>query len=123
MRILKEGNPREWRRSDIVISSKVFWGGEGVNEKGLSRKHILEGTDAILDRLQMDYLDVLFCHRPDSLTPTEEIVDTMTSLIRNDKKTYYWGTSEWSAQQITEAYYIAKQNNLIPPVVEQVYFS
>ena len=68
----------------------------------------------------MDYMDVLFCHRPDQLTPMEEIVDTMTSLIRYDKKALYWGTSEWSAAQIIEAYYIAKLNNLIPPCVEQV---
>ena len=70
----------------------------------------------------MDYMDVLFCHRPDQLTPIEEIVDTMTSLIRYDKKALYWGTSEWSAAQIIEAYYIAKLNNLIPPCVEQVFF-
>eukprot|EP01084_Bolivina_argentea_P247901 414706_1 len=121
--ILKSNNSNDWRRSDIVISSKVFWGGDGQNEKGLSRKHIIEGVNGCLDRLQMDYLDVLFCHRPDQLTPMEEIVDSMTSLIRYDKKALYWGTSEWSTAQIIEAYYIAKLNNLIPPCVEQVQYN
>jgi len=123
MSTLRSHNAQDWRRSDLVISSKVFWGGDGQNEKGLSRKHIMEGVNGCLDRLQLDYLDVLFCHRPDALTPMHEIVETMTSLIRHDKKILYWGTSEWSAMDIVEAYYIAKLHNLIPPVVEQVQYN
>jgi len=78
----------------------------------------MEGMDACLKRLQLDYVDVVFCHRPDELTPTEEIVQAYTDIIHSGKA-LYWGSSEWTAQQITEAYWIAKQNHLIPPVVEQ----
>merc|ERR1712087_844721 len=88
------------------------------NEGGLSRKHLIEGMKASLARLQMDYVDVVFCHRPDPLTPTEEVVRGMTQLIRNGQA-FYWGTSEWTAQQITEAFWIAKTEGLIAPVVEQ----
>mmetsp|Transcript_68104 Transcript_68104/g.108092 ORF Transcript_68104/g.108092 Transcript_68104/m.108092 type:complete len:362 (-) Transcript_68104:227-1312(-) len=116
---LQEEDPKAWRRSDIVISTKIFWGpGGGQNEKGLSRKHVIEGMNGCLERLQLDYVDVVFCHRPDPLTPTEEVVRAFTSLIRQGKA-FYWGTSEWSAQQITEAYWIAKVEGLIAPVVEQ----
>jgi aryl-alcohol dehydrogenase-like predicted oxidoreductase len=85
----------------------VFWAGDGVNEKGLSRKHVNEGIVASLKRLQVDYVDLLFCHRPDPLTPTETVVRAMTDVVRSGKATA-WGTSEWSAQQITEAVWIAK---------------
>ena len=90
----------------------------GQNEKGLSRKHLVEGMNKSLERLQVDYVDIVFCHRPDPLTPTEEIVRTMTNIV-NQGKAFYWGTSEWSAQRITEAFYIAKMNGLIAPCVEQ----
>ncbi|PKK83252.1 MAG: aldo/keto reductase [candidate division Zixibacteria bacterium HGW-Zixibacteria-1] len=107
-----------WKRSDLVVSTKIFWGGNGVNDKGLSRKHIIEGTDAALARLQMDYVDMLFCHRPDIRTPIEETVRAMTHII-NQGKAFYWGTSEWSAREIQQAYDIARQEHLIPPTMEQ----
>lgn len=107
-----------WKRSDLVVSTKIFWGGKGPNDKGLSRKHILEGTDASLSRLQMDYVDLVFCHRPDRDTPIEETVRAMSHII-NQGKAFYWGTSEWSAQQLTAAYHIARQEHLIPPTMEQ----
>eukprot|EP01084_Bolivina_argentea_P079405 144045_1 len=116
---LHQEDAKLWRRSDIVISTKIFWGpGGGQNEKGLSRKHVIEGVNASLKRLQLDYVDVVFCHRPDALTPTEEVVRAYTSIIQSGKA-FYWGTSEWTAQQITEAYWIAKMEGLIAPVVEQ----
>jgi voltage-dependent potassium channel beta subunit len=107
-----------WKRSDLVLSTKLFWGGEGVNDCGLSRKHILEGLDASLARLQLDYVDLVFCHRPDFHTPIEETVRAMTHVI-NQGKAFYWGTSEWSAQELMEAYTIARQEHLIPPLMEQ----
>eukprot|EP01084_Bolivina_argentea_P060375 110312_1 len=116
---LKKEDPKSWRRSDIIISTKIFWGpGKGVNEVGLSRKHVIEGVNGCLERLQLDYVDVISCHRPDPLTSTEEVVRAFTSVIRAGKA-FYWGTSEWSAQQITEAYWIAQVKGLIAPVVEQ----
>jgi len=118
MKTLKEEDPKAWRRSEIVVSTKLFWGPGGVNCKGLSRKHIMEGITASLERLQLDYVDLVFCHRSDKLTPTEETVRAMTDVVRSGKA-LYWGTSEWTAQQITEAYWIAKMHNLIPPVMEQ----
>ncbi len=107
-----------WKRSDLVISTKIFWGGDGPNDSGLSRKHLFEGLDASLKRLQMEYVDLLFCHRPDIHTPVEETVWAMTDLIRQGKA-LYWGTSEWSAVQIMEAYAIARREHLIPPLMEQ----
>ena len=107
-----------WKRSDLVLSTKIFWGGPGVNDKGLSRKHIIEGLDASLARLQMDYVDLVFCHRPDCHTPIEETVRAMTHVI-NQGKAYYWGTSEWSAQELMEACAIARQEHLIAPLMEQ----
>lgn len=107
-----------WKRSDLVISTKLFWGGEGPNNQGLSRKHLTEGLHASLKRLQMDYVDLLFCHRPDPETPIEETVWTMTQFIHQGKA-FYWGTSEWSAVQIMEAYAIARREHLIPPTMEQ----
>ena len=103
---LQKEDPETWRRSEIIVSTKIFWGGTGVNERGLSRKHINEGLDASLQRLQVDYVDLLFCHRPDPFTPTETIVRAMTDVVRSGRATA-WGTSEWSAQQITEAYWMA----------------
>lgn len=107
-----------WKRSDLVISTKIFWGGDGPNDAGLSRKHISEGLDASLTRLQMDYVDLVFCHRPDIHTPIEETVWAMNHVI-NQGKAFYWGTSEWNAVQIMEAYAIARREHLIPPLMEQ----
>ena len=115
---LQKEDQEIWRRSEIIVSTKIFWGGTGVNERGLSRKHINEGLDASLQRLQMDYVDLLFCHRPDPFTPTETIVRAMTDVVRSGRATA-WGTSEWSAQQITEAYWMAIMQGLEPPQFEQ----
>jgi voltage-dependent potassium channel beta subunit len=107
-----------WNRDTFVVSSKVFWGGDLPNQKGLSRKHVTEACNAALKRLQVDYLDLFFCHRPDLNTPVEETVWAMHNLILQGK-VLYWGTSEWSAQEIQEAIGIAKQYKLIPPTMEQ----
>jgi voltage-dependent potassium channel beta subunit len=115
---LSTENPELWRRSEVVITTKLFWGGNGQNEKGLSRKHVMEGMASSLKRLQLDYVDLIYCHRPDSLTPTETVVRAMTDLVRSGKA-MAWGTSEWSAQQITEAFWIARMEGLDPPQVEQ----
>lgn len=106
-------------RPTLVISSKVFWPTfEGVNGKGLSRKHIVESIDLSLKRLQLDYLDLYFCHRYDPDTTIEEVVQTMDMLVRSGK-ILYWGTSEWKAVNIAQAIEFAKQNGLIAPVMEQ----
>jgi len=110
------------KRSDFVIATKIYWGGEGPNDQGLSRKHIIEGLKASLDRLQMDYVDVVFAHRPDHLTPMEEVVRAFNFVI-NQGKAFYWGTSEWSATQIMQAHEIANRLGLIGPVVEQPQYS
>jgi len=107
-----------WKRSDLVISTKIFWGGDGPNDSGLSRKHIIEGTDNALKRLQVDYVDLIFAHRPDIHTPVEETVRAFNHVI-DQGKALYWGTSEWSAAQIMEAYAIARREHLIPPQMEQ----
>ena len=107
-----------WKRSDLVLSTKIFWGGQGPNDKGLSRKHIIEGTMAALERLQTKYVDLIFCHRPDLHTPIEETVRAMNYVL-NSGMAFYWGTSEWSAEQIRQAYEIAKREHLVPPVMEQ----
>jgi voltage-dependent potassium channel beta subunit len=117
-RVLKDSG---WRRDSYVVSSKVFFGStkeRKPNQTGLSRKHVFEACDQALERLQVDYLDLYFCHRPDEETPIEETVFAMNDLIRQGK-VFYWGTSEWSAQQIMEAYAVARQYNLIPPTMEQ----
>jgi voltage-dependent potassium channel beta subunit len=110
-----------WRRDSYIVSSKVF-GGAIENpspiQRGLSRKHIYEAAYQAIDRLQSDYLDLYFCHRPDPEVPMEEVVRAMTELIQRGD-VLYWGTSEWSAQEITEAYAVARQYNLIPPTMEQ----
>ena len=107
-----------WKRSDLVLSTKLFWGGRNKNSTGLSRKHIIEGARASLARLQTDYVDLIFCHRPDIHTPVEETVRAMNFLI-DQGLAFYWGTSEWSAAQIMEAVAIARQHHLIPPLMEQ----
>ena len=107
-----------WKRSDYVVSTKIFWAGEGPNDRGLSRKHIVEGTDAALARLQVDYVDLIFCHRADLYTPVEETVRAMNHII-DQGKALYWGTSEWPAERILEAYHVARRERLIPPLMEQ----
>jgi len=107
-----------WKRSDYVVSTKIFWAGEGPNDRGLSRKHIVEGTDAALARLQLDYVDLIFCHRADLHTPVEETVRAMNHVI-DQGKALYWGTSEWPGERILEAYHVARRERLIPPLMEQ----
>jgi voltage-dependent potassium channel beta subunit len=118
-RVLKN---KSWDRTSYVLSSKVFWGWRGndnkPNQSGLSRKHITEACHEALQRLQTDYLDLYFCHRPDKKVPIEEVVWTMHNLIMQGK-ILYWGTSEWSGVEIMEAHRVAAQNGLIGPVVEQ----
>ena len=107
-----------WPRSTLVISTKIYWGGSSVNEIGLSRKHIIEGMNASLLRLGLDYVDLVYAHRPDNHTPMEETVRAFNWLIENGKA-FYWGTSEWSAEQLSDAYRVAEKLNLIGPVMEQ----
>jgi len=109
-----------WSRDSYLVSSKVFFGSGGQlpTQKGLNRKHVFEACHQALKRLRVDYLDLYFCHRPDKATPIEETVWAMHHLIAQGK-ILYWGTSEWSAQEIMEAHLFAKQNHLIGPVVEQ----
>ncbi len=110
----------QWPRDTYSVSSKVFFGAGGQlpTQKGLNRKHIMEACHDALRRLQVDYLDLFFCHRPDKETPIEETVWSMHNLITQGK-ILYWGTSEWSAQEIMEAHMVAKQYNLIGPTMEQ----
>ncbi|NMB59019.1 MAG: aldo/keto reductase, partial [Chloroflexi bacterium] len=106
-------------RENLVLSSKVFYPtSSGPNGRGLSRKHITESIDASLKRLGTDYIDLYFCHRFDPDTPIEEVVRTMDDLIHRGK-ILYWGTSEWEAGQVAQAYGLARQYWLIPPTMEQ----
>ena len=114
-KVLKE---LSWSRDSYCVSSKVFWGGDKPTQRGLSKKHIVDACNAALRRLQVEYLDLYFCHRPDPNTPIEETVRAMHNLIVQGK-ILYWGTSEWNAQQITEAHGIAKAFSLTPPTMEQ----
>lgn len=107
-----------WSRDTYLVSSKVFWGGEKPTQNGLSRKHVFDACHAALKRLQVDYLDLYYCHRPDSETPIEETVRAMHDLVTQGK-VMYWGTSEWSAQQLTEAWAVAKDLKITPPQMEQ----
>jgi voltage-dependent potassium channel beta subunit len=111
---------QKWERESFIVSSKVFFGTEnkGPNRMGLSRKHVIEACNGALKRLQVDYLDLYFCHRPDKQTPIEETVWAMNTLLQQGK-ILYWGTSEWSAAEIMEAIVVAKQYNLIGPTMEQ----
>jgi voltage-dependent potassium channel beta subunit len=115
--ILKQKN---WARSSYCVSSKVYFGYEEgkPNQTGLSRKHITEGCHAALKRLQVDYIDLFFCHRPDKNTPIEETVWAMNTLIQQGK-ILYWGTSEWANDEIMAAYVFAEKNRLIGPTMEQ----
>lgn len=118
-RVLKEKN---WDRTSYVLSSKAFFGWRGKNNKpnqtGLSRKHLTEACHEALQRLQTDYLDLYFCHRPDKAVPIDEVVQTMNTLIQQGK-ILYWGTSEWSGVEIMEAHRVAQSYRLIGPSVEQ----
>ena len=116
--VLKETG---WPRDSYIVSSKVFWGSVSdpkPTQQGLSRKHVTEACHQALRRLQLDYLDLYFCHRPDLETPVEETVRAMTDLIRQGK-VLYWGTSEWTARQLTEVYEVAYRHHLEPPAMEQ----
>eukprot|EP00484_Ammonia_sp_Unknown_P013929 CAMPEP_0197073176 /NCGR_PEP_ID=MMETSP1384-20130603/210473_1 /TAXON_ID=29189 /ORGANISM="Ammonia sp." /LENGTH=415 /DNA_ID=CAMNT_0042512009 /DNA_START=107 /DNA_END=1355 /DNA_ORIENTATION=+ len=127
---LQAKDKKLWRRSDLVITTKLYFGTSGgdqpnsfsrywgPNELGLSRKHLMEGMNESLERLQLDYVDVVYAHWIDDLTPMEEIVRGFNDIIQSGKA-FYWGTSNWTAQKITEAYWVAKINKLMPPVVEQ----
>ena len=107
-----------WSRDSFIVSSKVFWGGTKPTQRGLSAKHVTEACHAALKRLRVDHLDLYFCHRPDLDTPVEETVRAMHNLILQGK-VLYWGTSEWSAQAITEAHAVAARCGLTPPTMEQ----
>ncbi|MGZ3698441.1 MAG: potassium channel beta subunit family protein [Bdellovibrionota bacterium] len=107
-----------WGRDTFCVSSKVFWGGEKPTQLGLSKKHVTDACHAALKRLNVEYLDLYYCHRPDIQTPVEETVWAMNDLIRQGK-VLYWGTSEWSAQAITEAHRVARENHLQGPTMEQ----
>jgi len=107
-----------WPRETYLVSSKVFWGGPKPNQTGLSLKHVVEACHAALRRLRVDYLDLYFCHRPDPETPIEETVRAM-DLLQRQGKILYWGTSEWSAQEIMQAHGLARQLGAAPPSVEQ----
>jgi voltage-dependent potassium channel beta subunit len=118
-RVFKKKN---WDRTSYSVSSKAFFGWRGKqnkpNQSGLSRKHLVEACQEALQRLQLDYLDIYFCHRPDKNVPIEEVVWTMNHLIQQGK-ILYWGTSEWSGVEIMEAHRVAHEYRLIGPVVEQ----
>ncbi len=109
-----------WRRGSYLVSTKLYWGlHDNPNEKNtLNRKYLLEGIAGSLKRLDMDYVDILFCHRPDPTTPIEETVWAMHNIIERGQA-LYWGTSEWEASQVIEALEIAEQRNLHKPVAEQ----
>ena len=109
-----------WRRASYVVSTKFYWGlHEGPNEKNtLNRKYLMQAIDASLTRFQLDYVDLVFCHRPDPETPVEETVWAMHDIVRSGRA-HYWGTSEWSAEAIREAWDIAERHHLHKPVMEQ----
>ena len=109
---------RDYRREDLVISTKIFWGGRGANDSGLSWKHLVEGTKRSLQRLNLEYVDLLFCHRPDPLTPIQETVRAIDVLTKQGL-VFYWGTSEWKASEIEAAYEIAYGIGATPPTMEQ----
>jgi voltage-dependent potassium channel beta subunit len=108
----------KWPRDSFIVSSKAFWGGELPTQKGLSKKHLHDACHAALKRLQVDYLDLYFCHRPDPDTPIIETVYAMNDLLQQGK-ILYWGTSEWSADDIIKAHKEAQKHNLRGPLMEQ----
>jgi voltage-dependent potassium channel beta subunit len=111
-----------WPRDTYCVSSKVYWGGDKPTQRGLSRKHVIEACHAALRRLQVEYLDLYFCHRPDVETPIEETVRAMHDLV-SQGKVMYWGTSEWNARQITEAFAVARELRITPPTMEQPHYN
>ncbi|KAF8454143.1 NADP-dependent oxidoreductase domain-containing protein [Terfezia claveryi] len=118
-----------WNRCDVVISTKIYWGaepnsapGRGENSVGLSRKHIVEGMNASLKRMDLEYVDLIYAHRSDKLTPMEEVVRAFNHLI-DTGKAFYWGTSEWSAEEISDAWRVADKLGLIGPLMEQPQYS
>ena len=108
----------KWDRDTYIVSSKAFWGGDLPTQNGLSKKHLNDACNAALKRLQVDYLDLFFCHRPDPETPIVETVYAMNDLLQQGK-IMYWGTSEWSAQEIKEAFSCSEKYNLRGPTMEQ----
>lgn len=108
----------QWPRDSLIISSKVISVGDLPTQKGLSRKHLVEACDAALERMGLEYLDLFFCHRPDKKTPLDEIVHTMNELIQRGK-IFYWGTSEFSAEDLQEMARIAERDHLVGPTMEQ----
>lgn len=118
-KILKK---KQWRRSSYIVVSKIFWGGKAETERGLSRKHILEGVQASLERLQLGYVDVLLANKSDPRTPMEEIARAFTHVV-NQGWCMYWGTSRWSPAEIMEIYSTCRQFNLIPPTSEQLEYN
>jgi voltage-dependent potassium channel beta subunit len=118
-RILKK---KKWDRTSYIVSSKAYFGWRGKenkpNQTGLSRKHLTEACNEALQRLQVDYLDLFFCHRADKTTPILETVQTMNTLIQQGK-ILYWGTSEWTGVEIMEAHRVAEKYHLIGPTMEQ----
>lgn len=118
-RVLKQTG---WRRESLVLSTKIFWGGDGPNDVGLSHKRVLEGVHGALRRWQVEYFDLVFCHRPDPNTPIEETVRAFDILVKQGK-VFYWGTSEWSAADVITAIKVAREHGLTPPVMEQPQYS
>ena len=108
----------KWTRDTYIVSSKVFWGGEKPTQRGLCKKHINDACNATLKRMKVDYLDLFYCHRPDPETPILETVYAMNDLITQGK-IMYWGTSEWSAKEIEEAFKLCNDYNLRCPTMEQ----
>ncbi len=110
---------KDFNRMDYVVSTKIFWWGPRErNQMGLSKKHLIEGMTASLRRLQMDYVDIVYCHRPDPETPMEEVISGIKYILDRGMA-LYWGTSEWSAEEIQEATRMAREAGIMPPIVEQ----
>jgi len=114
-RVLKKTG---WARDTYIVSTKVIRAGDQPTQRGLSRKHLIEACDAALRRMGLDYVDLIFCHRPDDKTPLEEIVHTMNELIQRGKA-FYWGTSEFSPSDLQQMYAIAERDHLVGPTMEQ----
>jgi len=110
---------KDFNRMDYVVSTKIFWWGDADrNQRGLSKKHLVEGLSNSLRRLQLDYVDIVYCHRPDPEVPIEEIVSAMEYILKSGMA-LYWGTSEWPADMIMEAAKFSRQIGILPPIVEQ----
>jgi len=111
-----------WKRNDLVVSTKIYWGAahgdNPINNLGLSRKHVIEGVNASLKRLDLEYVDLIYAHRPDRDTPIEETVRAFNHII-DTGKAFYWGTSEWDADEIATAWRVADKLGLIGPIMEQ----